>query len=119
MLQTRRIGSIYRGETWREAYQVKDPAGALVDLTGSSFTIWLRPIDCLGWDDDYGFRNWGAALSGSTEGGEITFLGLGTIEWDFSSEQTGSLYPGDYRCRLTGTRDGTTTVFFETNISIL
>lgn len=97
-----------RGD-WVEAATLTDEeTGDLIDISGCRVTLTMRNL-----------KTGQQALSGSTDGGEITLPEMGTFLWTFDDQAMGGICPGAYEVGVRISQDDRTVQLIIGNINIV
>ena len=107
---------------WQEAVVLTDQdTGDLIDISLCRVTMTLikaqrQPNSYA--DGFYGYAG-GAALTGSTDTGEITLPEDGTFQWLFDAAQMASLAPGEYQMGIRISQDDRTAQLIVGTVNVI
>jgi hypothetical protein len=111
---------------WDEVFVLTDEAtGDVVDISLCRITMTVRKMDrnpnYHGDPYGYGAATYAntAALTGSTDTGEITIIDVGTFQWLFPADRMNVLHQGDYQIGVRIMQDTRTAQLIVCSVNII
>lgn len=109
---------------WEEVFVLTDEAsGEAIDISLCRITMTVKKMERnpnYAGDPSYGASfSGGAALTGSTDSGEITVIDVGTFQWNFPATRMGVLHQGEYQIGVRIMQDTRTAQLIVCSVNVI